>query len=72
MFALSRRVISAQKVWERRAVIVAQLAERSLPTPEGTGSNSSIGRFYDEHCLGAHTENAKKTKIRENRSRFDH
>ena len=51
---------------------MAQLAERSLPTPEGTGSNSSIGRFYDEHCLGAHTENAKMTKIRENRSRFDH
>ena len=28
------------------AVVVAQLVERSLPTPEIRGSNPNIGKFY--------------------------
>ena len=30
----------------KRAVVVAQLAERSRPIPEDTGSNPDIGNFY--------------------------
>ena len=33
------------------AVVVAQLVERSLPTPEVRGSNPVIGKIYIEHCL---------------------
>ena len=29
-----------------RAVVVTQLAERSLPIPEDPGSNPVIGNFY--------------------------
>ena len=35
----------------KRAVVVAQLAERSLPTPEVRGSNPVLGKIYIEHCL---------------------
>ena len=30
---------------------VAQLVERSLPTPEVRGSNPDIGKIYIEHLL---------------------
>ena len=33
------------------AVVVAQLVELSLPTPEVCGSNPVIGKIYFEHCL---------------------
>ena len=33
------------------AVIVAQLAEWLLPTPEVRGSNPVIGKMYIGHCL---------------------
>ena len=32
-------------------VVVAQLAERLLPTPEVRRSNPVIGEIYIEHCL---------------------
>ena len=35
-------------VW---AVVVVQLVERSLPTPEVCGSNRVIGKFYTSHNL---------------------
>ena len=31
------------------AVIIAQLAERSLPTPEGTSSNPAVNNFSDQN-----------------------
>ena len=34
------------KLEVRREVVVAQLAERSLPIPEDPGSNPDIGKFY--------------------------
>ena len=34
-----------------RAVVVVQLVERSLPTPEVHSSNPVIGEIYIEHCL---------------------
>ena len=35
-------------IWSHwpRDIVVAQLAERSLPTPEIHGSNPAIGKFY--------------------------
>ena len=30
-------------------MVVAQLAERSLPIQEASGSNPVIGEIYDEH-----------------------
>ena len=50
------------------AVVVAQLAEQSLPTPEDPGSNATIGNFYKEHlfavnCLG-------KTKMKKRAQRM--
>ena len=35
----------------RRAVLVAQLEERSLPTSEIRSSNSVFGEIFVEHCL---------------------
>ena len=32
-------------------MVVAQLVERLLPTPEVCGSNLVIGKIYIEHCL---------------------
>ena len=34
----------------QRAVVVAQLANRLLPTPEVRGSNPVIGEVFIEHC----------------------
>ena len=50
------------------AVVVTQLAEQSLPTPEDPGSNATIGNFYKEHlfavnCLG-------KTKMKKRAQRM--
>ena len=33
------------------AVVVTQLGEQSLPTPEVRGANPVIGKIYIEHCL---------------------
>ena len=39
-------LFGAMKSSRKRAVVVAQLAERLLPIPEDTGSNPVIGNFY--------------------------
>ena len=40
-----------QSKFGRRAVVVAQLVERSLPTSEIRGLNPVIDEFYDCHQL---------------------
>ena len=35
----------------KRAVVVAQLVEQSLPIPEARGSNPVIGNIYVEHLF---------------------
>ena len=42
------------------AVVVAQLIERSLPTPEVRGSDPVIGKIYIEHYFNF----IEKTKTR--------
>ena len=37
---------NTREVWSHWAVVVAQLAARSLPKPEDPGSNPVIGNFY--------------------------
>ena len=43
------------------AVVVAQLVERSLPTPEIRGLNPNIGKVASTNCFGiAKNENKEK------------
>ena len=41
-------------------MVVAQLAELTLPTPEGMGSNPDISNSYKEHLLTSGTTKMKK------------
>ena len=50
------------------AVVVAQLVERSLPTPEVRGSKPVIGKFYMEHLLSTATKRRKEKKKRPRKS----
>ena len=43
-----------------RAVVVAQLVERSLPTPEIHGSNPAIGKIVSTNCMIKKDENKEK------------
>ena len=47
-----------------RAVVVAQLVERSLPTPEARGSNPFIGKIYIEHLFTCLLSTVLKTMNR--------
>ena len=49
-----------------RAVVVAQLVERSLPTPENHGSNSDMGKIVSTNCT------IKKTKIKKKKPGMAH
>ena len=51
-----------QKVW---AVVVTQLVDRLLPTPEVHRSNPVIGNFYIEHLFTINY--IEKTKIKKKR-----
>ena len=44
------------------AVVVAQLVERSLPTPEIRGSKPVIGKFYIIYMLSTGLKRQKKKK----------
>ena len=48
------------------AVVVAQLVERSLPTPEVRGSNPDIGKVLSTNCT------LEKTKIKKKRPGMAH
>ena len=48
------------------AVVVAQLVERSLPTPEILGSNPDIGKMLSTNCT------IEKKKIKKKRPRMAH
>ena len=37
-------------IQDQKAVVVAQLVERSLPTPEIRGSNPNIGKVLSTNC----------------------
>ena len=51
-FLLSRtEELILNNIYKSRTVVLAELAERSLPTPEVCGSNSIIGKIYIEYCL---------------------
>ena len=52
-----------RKVW---AVVVAQLVERSLPTPDVRGSNPDIGKVLSTNCT------LEKTKIKKKRPGMAH
>ena len=61
-FRYSKSVLTTTTIW---AVVVAQLVERSLPTPEIRGSNPVIGKllYRTFNCLS--TVNCiEKTKIK--------
>ena len=45
-----------------RAVVIAQLVERSLPIPEVHSSNPVIGKIYIEHLFSVNC--MEKTKIK--------
>jgi len=47
--------------YDTRAVVVAQLAERTLPIPEVRGSNTVIVNFYIEHLFSVNC--IEKSKI---------
>ena len=46
------------------AVVVAQLVERSHPTPEVRGSNPVIGKFYQTYILSTVLKRRKLKKQR--------
>ena len=52
-------------------MVVAQLVERSLPTPEVRGSNPVIGKLLSDICLFA-VNCVEKTKIKKKRPRMAH
>ena len=49
--------LNYSNIWE---VVVAQLVERSLPTPEVRGSNPVISKIYMYHQLYWKDENKEK------------
>ena len=49
-------------MWQSWAVVVAQLVERSLPTPEVCGSNPATAIFYIKHLFPVNC--IEKTKIK--------
>ena len=51
---LKQRVTVTIKSW---TVVVTQLVERLLPTPEAYGSNPGIGNFFTTNC-------SEKTKVK--------
>ena len=51
---------------DQLAVVVAQLIERSLPTPEICGSNPNIGEISSTNCA------LEKTRIKKNRQGVAH
>ena len=53
-------------MWLVWAVVVAQLVERSLLTPEIRGSNPDIGKTLSTNCT------IEKTKIKKKRSGMAH
>ena len=53
-----------------RAVLVAQLVERSLLIPEVHGSNPVIGKIYIEHLFTVNS--IEKTKIKKKRPGMAH
>ena len=54
-----------------RAVVVAQLVERSLPTSEIRGSNPDIGNIFYTR-ISTDCNKIEKTKIREKRQGMAH
>ena len=46
-----------QSKFGRRAVVVAQLVERSLPTSEIRGSNPDIGKILSTNCKNTKGKN---------------
>ena len=56
---------------DSRAVVVAELAERSLPTPEIRASNPNIGNEIFRACLSVNCY-PEKMKIRKKRLRMAH
>ena len=50
-------------------MVVAQLVERLLPTPEICGSNPVIGKIYIEHLLSTILKFEKTKRIKEKRGR---
>ena len=48
-------------------MVVAQLVERLLPTPEVPSSNPVIGEIYIEHCLLYRKD---ENKVKEGMARF--
>ena len=50
-------------------VVVAQLAERSLPIPEVRGSNPDNGKFYRTFIIYCQLYCIEKTKIKEKEAR---
>ena len=68
---LSHSPFSDQSDKGSRAVVVAQLVERLLLTPEVHGSNQITGKFYIKHLFTVNTiENAKITKKRPGMAHF--
>ena len=57
IFLSDREEKEKKKISRRQAVIVAQLAERSLPTPEIRGLNTNIDKKIILHDI-------EKTKIK--------
>ena len=44
------RTVNSSNSSKLRAVVVAQLVERALPTPEIHGSNPNIGKVLSSNC----------------------
>ena len=61
-FRYSKSVLTTTTIW---AVVVAQLVERSLPTPEIRGSNPVIGKLLYQtfNCLST-VSCIEKTKLK--------
>ena len=53
---------SLMKQWERWGVVVAQLTEQLLPTPEICGSNPVIGSFFTELVFNVSCCTVKKKR----------
>ena len=56
---------SVKKRYSGRAVVVAQLVERSLPIPEVRSSNTVIGKFILDICLRLTVLKGQKFKKKE-------
>ena len=62
------RILDPDKNRTKKVVVVAQLLEQLLPTPEVRSSNSAIGKIYIEHLMPTILE-FEKTDIKEKRGR---